>query len=131
MYFISQIFCPCDTKLWFTSQIFWHCETKLWFTSQIFWHCETKLYFTSQNFRQWGKIVIYLTNFPTSTLWDKTVILPIKFSSLLKSLNFKRVSWCKVNPRCGSNFVQCIQYGTWKFIVKSNKITIINKISIK
>ena len=115
----------CEAKLWFTSQIFRHCETKLLFTSQIFRHCETKLSFTSQNFRHrqnlihlskfsalWYKILIHLTKF--LTLWNRIVISSTKlskFSVLWKTLNFKMVSFCKVDCKCSSSFVQCIYNG--------------------
>ena len=50
-----------------------------------------------------------------SALWDKIVThhsTPTKFSVLWR-LNFKMMSFCKVDPRCGFNLVQCIYNGNF------------------
>ena len=60
----------------------------------------------------WNKIVIHLSKFSTLRRnCDPPPPVPTKFSVLYKTLDFKRVSFCKVDFRYGNNFVQCIHDG--------------------
>ena len=102
----------------------WLCETELLFTSQNSRHPEVKLLFASKCFRHCEKVVIHVTKFSTvrqnCNSPHKTIGTvrrncdpppSTKFSVLWKTLNFKMMSFCIVDPRCGSNFLQCICNG--------------------
>ena len=83
-------------NLCFASQYFWHFETKLRFSSPKFWH-------RKQNCESHHK------SFDTvRQSWDfRPTVFFQNFCYSGKIIYFRMVSFCQVDLRCGSDFVQC------------------------
>ena len=122
--------CGQNIAWWCSSNKFWtivqsSCDFCNWKTAYFSALWDNIIILVSKLSTLWDKILIHLTKF--STLWDKIVIHLTKISTrrqnchpqqifmkifgTLENLNFKKNSFCKADPRCGSNFVQCIYIG--------------------